>query len=293
MPVPKSARAGRRALPGRERASARRSGFVLLAVFLMLAGALATFFWWASGRSATLGADLCPDDPDFRPPRLTVILFDQTDPVSELHQRALRSAFQRLLHREFESEEAQSRYRFSRIEIFSFRSKSGGGLALERKLALCNPGSVTGLTKFTENPDQVRRRFEQQFRTRLEREVAELLTFKEASQSPILEAIKSVSLDPFAKPHFDRSEKLLVIASDLLHNTPELSLLRNQPSYAEFARTAYGNRMQPDLKGVAVEVLLLTAPDIKLQGPRFAEFWVGYFDRAGVTRTDPLMRRIP
>jgi hypothetical protein len=293
MPVPKSARGVRHRLPGREAARARRTGFVLLALFVVLAGGLAAFFWWADRGAARLGADLCPDSPDFRPPRLVIVLFDQTDPITELQQRALRSAFERLLHREFESEQAQSRYRFSRIEVFSFRAKPTGGLALEQKLALCNPGSVTGLTKFTENPDQVRRRFEQQFRARLDKEIAELLTFKEASQSPILEAIKAVSLEPLAKPRFDGSEKLLVIASDLLHNTPELTLLRNQPSFAEFERTPYGNRMLPNLKGVAVEALVFTAKDIKLQGQRFAEFWAAYLDRAGAEKIDPPLRRIP
>src|SRR5688500_14815842 len=80
MHVPKSAKGFQRRLPGRETRRARRTGLVLLALFVVLAGGLAAFFWWADRSSARLGADLCPDDADFRPPRLVVVLFDQTDP---------------------------------------------------------------------------------------------------------------------------------------------------------------------------------------------------------------------
>lgn len=290
MPVPKSAKGKFPSDSGR----ARRTGIILFAAFIVLAGLLGTFFVWSSSRTVALGEDHCPRDRAHRPPRVVIILFDQTDRLSELHRKALQTEFRKIVYQEFESEDAQQRHQFSRIEIYSFRSKAGGGLEINPKLQLCNPGSVTALTKWTANPAQVRKRFEQQFLERLDKELADLMEFKESGQSPILETIKHVSLSVFSLPRYDKSEKRLLIASDMLHNTAELKQHQlPQRSYAEFVRTAYGTNMRSDLKGVEVQILLFSMQP-QLQTDQFMEsFWASYFASAGVVKRNPFAKRIP
>jgi len=290
MPVPKSAK-GR---PASDAARARRIGVMLFLLFVALAALLGAFFVWSAGRNVALGQDLCPKDKGYRPPRVVVILVDQTDGLSELHRSALQSEFRRILYEEFESTQAQERSQFSRIEIIAFRSGVAGALEIQGKMQLCNPGSVNSLTKWTANPAQVRRRFEQQFLELLEKELADLTKFKETGQSPILEAIKHVSVSIFALPKYDNSEKRLVIASDMLHNTAELSFLRSQPSFEAVAKTPYGIRLMPDLKNVAVRILLFTAQQPQLQGDALMNgFWMKYFARAGADLGKLTAKRIP
>jgi hypothetical protein len=274
--------------PGAERAGkARRTGALLLAAFVVLAGGLGYFLLWAGGQSQKLGADLCPEARDFRPPKLIVLLFDQTDRLTRLHRAALEAKFRALIHDEFESAEAQDRWQFTRIEIYSFRGVAAGrgAIDLTRRLALCNPGGVTALTKWIKNPEQVRRQFENDFKKQVETILDGLMTFDDAPQSPILEAIKEVGLKVFADPRYRQSERHLVVASDLIHNTPDLSMFRAVPRHAEFARTPYGQRMAAELKGVRLRAwVFTTAASAGVGRDRLALFWAAYFAAGGVDR---------
>ncbi len=268
---------------------------MVFAVVVLIAGGLAGFFVWIGGNDAALDpVTLCPTDRDIRSPKVLVILFDQTDQLTNEHRQALRSHFRRLIHDEFERGDAAQTSRFSRIEVYSFRAESAaGGLAIERQLAVCNPGDVDGLTKFTKNPGQVRRNFEQRFLGKIDSELADLLKFKESPASPLFEAIKYVALKVFADPRYDRSGKHLVLVSDMLNNTKDLSMFQRIPPYAEFRRTSYAARVRPELRGVAVRGFVLLAKRIELQGKAFLDFWRDYFLDSGASPGGYHLTRVP
>lgn len=277
MPVPKSNNRQSRSRVGADRSRAIRSGAIILALFILLAGSLAVFLVVIDRENVEHGDNLCPKDRNFSPPRVIVVLVDQTDRLTDQHQQSLRAHFRQLLHAEFESEEAQLHRRFSRTEVFSFRAGQVGGLEISHRLTLCNPGDVNGLTKYHKNPDQVRRTFEKKFLERLDSELRDLMNFKDSPQSPILEAIKHVSLEVFADPKIEKAEKSLILVSDALHNTPDLSMFRTAPNFADFYRTNYGNRIVSDLKGAKVQLLLLTSPAVAQQRTAVERFWSPYF----------------
>ena len=282
MPVPKSGKHSH--FGSDDSAKALRRGAVILVIVLLLAGGLGLFLTWASQQRTELGADLCPTDPAFWPPKIIVLLFDETDKLTKQHQDWLDSYYRRLLHDEFESKEAQEKQRFSRFEVYSFRTSANGDLDLRRDLAICNPGGVTGLTKYTEHPDIVRKNFEEKFLERLNVQLRQLLDFKDSPRSPIFEALKEVGLKTLADPKYDRSEKLLIIASDMLHNTPELSLRKVQPTFEELYRTPYGNRLIADLKDATVRLLIFAGDSEPLQRTVTQRLWNPYFKAAGATR---------
>lgn len=277
MPVPKSGRRGNRSRIGADRRQGARIGALIFVVFVLLAGALGTFLLVVDRENVELGDNLCPKDRNFVPPRVVVVLIDQTDRLSDSHQLALKSQFRQLLHREFESEEAQLKRRFSRIDVISFRAKLGGGVEISPRLSLCNPGDINSLTKYHQNPDQVRKTFERRFLGRLDAELGEMLNFKDSHQSPILEAIRFVSLDVFSDPKLKASEKALVLISDGMHNTPELSLFRSNTSFQEFHRTAYGSRMIADLQQADILFLMLIGQAMRQQASALDGFWSPYF----------------
>ncbi len=281
MPVPKSGRRGNRSRIGADRRQGARVGALIFVVFVLLAGALGAFLLIVDRENVELGENLCPKDRNFVPPRVVVVLIDQTDRLSDLHQQALRSQFRQLLHQEFESEEAQLRRRFSRIDVVSFRAKTGGGPEIAYRLSLCNPGDINGLTKYHQNPELVRRTFEKRFLDRLDGELKDLLTFKDSPQSPILEAIKLVSLEILADARLAKAEKALVLVSDGLHNTPELSLFRASPTFDDVYKTPYGNRMVADLRQAKVQFLVLSGAAPQQQRLALERFWSPYFARSG------------
>lgn len=280
MPPPKGSRTKRRYGPRAEASRAVRTGLLVVALFAVLLGGLITFFVVLDRETFELGEDLCPKDRTFAPPKVTVLLIDQTNQLKPLHQQALRTHFRQLRYQEFESEEAQTRARFARIEIYSFRGRPGSAaLDITHHLSLCNPGGVTGLTKYTRNPEQVRRQFEDLFLKRLDEQLRSLLEFKESPQSPVLEALKHVSLDVFNEPRFAKSQKLLLMISDGLHNTPELRMHSHVPAFDQFSRTPYGNRMVGDFRGAPVRWLLVDTQQA-LQRDVVKRFWEGYFGAA-------------
>ena len=288
MPAPRSSRRGHR-LPGRSRQRrAFRLGVLVLSLFLVLVGAMIAAYVWLSGSSTALdSATLCPTDQAVKPPKVIVLLFDQTDRLTDRHRTALRSRFRRILYDEFEREEAKTQATFSRIYIYSFHALSAAGdLAMTERLSLCNPGDADELTKFTENPERVRRTFEERFLGKIDAELAELLRFKESPQSPIIEAIRKISLEVFEDPRFDGSKKRLILVSNMIHNTPGLQMYRGAPDFDAYRGSAYGLSTQPKLGGVDVTLLVLLSENPALQGARTMNFWASLFKEAGAGALD-------
>ena len=279
MPLPRSARgSGRRgrASPRRKRASGR--GVVALIAFFLLTGGLVFFLSWAGDENLHLDrSTLCPKDRSIRPPKLIVIVFDQTDQLPALAREALSSWFRNFLHNEFEREDNRSRSRHSRIEIYSFRAnQKNGELQVKQELAVCNPGSVTDLTPLVANPEVVRKRFRTQFRSRIAAQIASMLAFKESRFSPLLEALKWISLRTLSDPRYRQSKKHLIVVSDMVHNTRQMSMFKRIPKFEDFRKTRYSIELMPNFTGVSFTAL--TLPSSLTGKPRtgFRGFWGAY-----------------
>ncbi|HEV7801652.1 MAG TPA: hypothetical protein VGP15_11300, partial [Burkholderiales bacterium] len=72
----------------------------------------------------------------------------------------------------------------------------------------------------------------------------------------------------------------LIIVSDMLHKSPQLSMYQGIPDFEQFAATEYGRKMRAELDGVEVELHhVLNYP--KLQNRRQLQFWESYFEKSG------------
>jgi hypothetical protein len=88
-----------------------------------------------------------------------------------------------------------------------------------------------------------------------------------------------VGLNAFRK-HAVNGPKRLIVVSDMLHKTPQVSMYQAIPEFEPFEASDYGRRMRLELPGVEVEIhQLLNYP--KLQTRRLMQFWETYFARAG------------
>ena len=88
-----------------------------------------------------------------------------------------------------------------------------------------------------------------------------------------------VNLESYQRHPMD-GERHLLIVSDMLHNTPGLSLYKNIPSIEDFQASNYGRKSYLELKGVDVELyLLVNSP--QYQGDELMGFWHTYFESIG------------
>jgi hypothetical protein len=95
-----------------------------------------------------------------------------------------------------------------------------------------------------------------------------------AEQSPILESIQSVALTELQKPGQEKLPKRLIVASDLLQNTTDVSFYRGLPEPKTFTDSAVFRRLRTDLSGVEVELWMLERSDAATTQPRsLADLW--------------------
>ena len=81
-----------------------------------------------------------------------------------------------------------------------------------------------------------------------------MLTTPASDESPIFESIQSIAVRAFGALPESNKDRRLVIASDMLQNTPEYSQYHGIGSFEEFKRSQYYRRVRADLRGVEVEL---------------------------------------
>jgi hypothetical protein len=248
----------------RQRARARREVLLGLgagAAALAVAGG-AGWIWWTH-RGAGLDARLCPAGG---PTGHIVLLVDKTDPLTFTQKQAFQQRLRDLVTHRTPAGTLLS------VFVLGESFKDNAAPLAE----LCNPGDGAGASELTANPAQLKRQYDDRF-------IAPLM-----DEADALQALQLVGINGFQARDV-KGPRRLVVMSDLLHNTPELSMYRALPDFDAFARTDYAVKSQARLDGVAVELdVLMNTP--ALQTRRLAEFWERWFERAGahVERVDPL-----
>lgn len=239
-------------------------GIAALAVFC---AALAGGIYWFLTREPGLDRQtLCPKSG---PTGHVVFLVDKTDPLNFSQKQGFLRLLEELVDRRIQPGQLVS------VFVLGEDIREGAKPLVE----LCNPGSGEGKSELTTNVAKLNAQFRGRFREPLLKQADALISNAPAKNSPIFEMLQFVSLNAFRK-HAVNGPKRLVIVSDLLHKTPQLSMYQAVPEVEPFEATDYGRRMRLELPGVEVEVhQLLNYP--KLQNRRLMQFWETYFSRAG------------
>ncbi len=188
---------------------------------------------------------------------VTAVLIDLTDPISPIQSAALRNALLKI-----KSEIPK----FGRLEIYPLKSITRS--ALEPIFTGCNPGrgvdvdsSIYGNPALADKVDSV---------------VAEVQDIQPQDNSAVLEGIQSVGVTAFGSPSANlASDKRLVIISDMIHHTRELSMYQGAPAFLSFKETQYYLRIKQSLRGAKVDVFLIVRDTRRnVQQPPLYKFWV-------------------
>jgi hypothetical protein len=231
-----------------------------LVLALAIAGAAADETWQRHAE-----ADLQRVRPDAGG---TAILFDATDPLS----RAQAAVVQERL-RTLETEEIHTG---SLVSVWRLGGTPDG--PLQRELLLhCPPRQANPIY---ENPQHAAARFDSLLARPLRRVVAGLPTGTPARWSPIMEALSVVGEAPELRDGVGRHQ--LILVSDLQQHTPDVSFCSRTPRYDAFRRSRAFERLQLDLRGVAVEVWLVPRAQHDLDAElALRRFWCAYLEAAG------------
>ena len=239
-------------------------GIAALAVFCTaLAGGI---YWFVTREPGLDSQTLCPKTG---PTGHVVFLVDKTDPLNFSQKQGFLRLLEEVVDRRIQPGQLVS------VFVLGDDLREGAKPLVE----LCNPGSGEGKSELTANVAKLNAQFRKRFREPLLEQADALISTKPAKNSPIFEMLQFVSLNAFRK-HAVNGPKRLIMVSDLLHKSPQLSMYQTVPELEPLEASDYGRKMRLELPGVEVEVHhLLNYP--KLQTRRLMQFWEAYFARAG------------
>lgn len=212
---------------------------------------------------------LCPPVPE----SVTVLLVDVTDPMNLPQRQDFLNQLDRL---------TDAIPRYGKLAIYKVDPVSDR--LLVPVITRCNPGSANDVSEVDGNPQKLEAQRREQFEAPLRKSFDGLVEASGAERSPILESIQSVNLTELQKPALDAAGKRLVVASDLLQNTADISFYGALPDPDAFVAGQPFSRVRTDLRGVDAELWMLQRGDSTETQPRkLPELWERIIDEQGGT----------
>lgn len=256
-------------------------GLVLATLGLLLIGAFVAGYWWVQRTHAVLDAETnCPVSG---PTGIHVILFDRSDPITDQQAQRIRQSLDR-----YKSDAAFG----TRFEIYTFEGDTTH--VLKPKLVICAPGKPGDANPLTENPEQIRKRYDTNFSTVLDQTVEELLRASRQNTSPIIESLRAASITSFGSIDAGHIPLRLTMVSDMVQHTGLNSHFQTEPNFAALSRSNSWPELQPQLKGAEVDILYLLRPTaarkgVPIQNRGHQAFWEQLVSATGgrLTSIDP------
>jgi len=250
-------------MPRRRKAS---YPFAVVATIISIIGAAIGLGWFIiSMMSNSVAVDQstgCLKDSSLSPEHWVVVV-DITSPLTTQEKTALEGLIDQITR----SAKVTSRLRLYRLGESAIR-------ASDRVVDICSPGNPDDANELEVYVEDVRRKWNQEFRATVLNELSEITNTSGLRQSPIIESINYVSLLEFSRPLAYKSR--LIIISDFLQNSDLLDMYVDQPPFDTFRKTVGDSAVSARLEGVSVQLLYLSSPQPSRQGDVWRSFWAAY-----------------
>lgn len=244
-----------------------KAGLIFACALILIGGVFAlnaTF----EGERKKIGQDFCRKDSV---PEITAILIDHTDELTPIQQASLKTHL---------TDIAMSVKKNGMLQIYSVASIKKSVLRAE--FSLCNPGDSEDLeNKISRRASTVRSNYEDTFVKGLENELNKTMTASGATESPIMESIQSVLTTAFTGEAKKAAKKKLIVVSDLLEHTSELSFFSSIPDFESYKKTTHWRNMKSDMGAVDVQLFLIRRN--KGQTNDLIPFWERFFESQGAS----------
>ena len=246
-------------------------GWVVLGVVSVLA--VIGLFVWGQREPLRLDADNCLED-DVAPAQ-AVVLLDPSDSLSAVQRRSVASRVVEVIEDEIPD----------RTEIRLYTVARAGRRDAAHELRVCvppRPDSIGALEALWTNRRILEREYSQSFRDPLEGRLNALLDVPSDTVSPIVEAVQAAVVDAF-QPRGAPIPRHVLVVSDMVQNSADLSFFREVPDFGAFARNPVYRTLRVDLDATRVIVFLLARRGTagRLQTGQVTAFWENYFLDSG------------
>jgi len=213
--------------------------------------------------------------PDKIIAEITAVLIDRTDRFNVVQQASIRRRLDEL-REEIPVGGALAIYSVSPTEKELLRPE----------FKMCNPGRGDKVNPLIGNPRIVERRWKKGFDEPLQRVFNDMLAPGAAEESPIMESIQSIAVSTFSGPRFKNLARQLVLVSDMLQHTKEVSHYSGDLDFAKLKESDYYRKVRANLKGVKIIIFYINRENsAELQGRNHIEYWQKYFADQGAILT--------
>lgn len=198
---------------------------------------------------------------------ITTVLVDLTDPVTPVQAAAIKNTLLKI-------RDAVPKY--GRLEVYPLEPVATKTIA--PLFAACSPGSGKDVdSKLYGNPDLADRNYTKKFASKLQEVIDGLQKLPPQNSSPIFEGIQSVAVTSLGTPKSTTARKHVIIISDFIHHTPQLSMYQRAPAFRQFRTTQYYQQIKPQLLGATVDFYIIARETMKdVQKAPLVNFWVEY-----------------
>jgi hypothetical protein len=224
-------------------------GIVLGILGVLLIGILASGAWWLRTIKEPLDADNCPRSG---PKAVHVIMIDRSDPVLGQQAQSVRQQVEKLKNDALFG---------TRFDVYTFEGDTKN--EMRPIVQVCAPGRPEDANELIENPELVRRRYEERFSQVLDHAVTELLHVSTLPNSPIIESVRAAAITSFGPVTAGKIPLHVTLVSDMVQNTALTSHFKTEPNFAQLSKSPAWTSLQPNLKGADVNILYLVRPDAK------------------------------
>lgn len=264
-------------MASRRRRAKRESQDRIRGIFLMVFGlaliaGLGGLSWWLKTTKVALGPDNCPVTG---PRAVHVIMIDQSDPISGQQAQQIR---------EYLSNVKKHAAFGTRFDIYTFEGNTKD--ELKPKLSVCAPGKPEEANELIENPERIKRTYDQKFSAQIDASLESLLHASTLPTSPIIESIRAASITSFAGSDVGSIPLHLTLISDMIQHSAAYSQFRADSNFEALSKTSAWAGLRPQLKGVEIDILYLLRNDAKRNGQAVQnrghqEFWEQLINASG------------
>lgn len=231
-------------------------------VLLVVIGVGGLYVWQSHGMREADRVTGCPKRG--LPTSVTAVLLDVSDPMS-----AIQTADFNQLMEDIKT----SIPKFGRLELYSLAADVDKPLTPE--YAGCNPGSGQDTNQITGNQKLADRHWTKLFSEKVDGVLSRIVSAPGADRSPILESIQSISITAFGGEEMRKIPRTIIIVSDLIQYTRQVSFYQGAPDFEKFSKTPYFGKIRTDLHGTSVVFALIRRDTRRqVQNIKLRDFWM-------------------
>jgi hypothetical protein len=210
----------------------------------MVIAALGAGVWWLRKTAIVLDAENCPQNGVRA---IHLIMLDRSDPISGQQAQRIRQYVQKA------KDDAPFGMRF---DIYTFEGDTKSELA--PILQVCAPGRPETANELIENPELIRKRYNEKFSGVLDKTIEDLLTASTRPNSPIIESLRAAAISSLGNA--PKVPIKVTLISDMIQHTAAISHFKSVPDFSALSKSMTWAAVRPSLHGAEVEILYLLRP---------------------------------